>query len=61
MIQIDIPLPKSCSECPLTTTEEDCYGWYYYWCPLIRTAIRGKKYAERRFRKCPLKEIKNDK
>ena len=60
MITIDIEMPKNCSECPLHTTEEDVYSWYFYWCPLIQTAIRGKKYQTKRFRKCPLKEIKND-
>ena len=60
MIQIDIEMPKSCLDCPLKTVEEDVYGWYFYWCPPIRTAIRGKKYAKQRFRKCPLKENKEN-
>ena len=59
MIQIDIPLPKSCSECPLHTVEEDITGDYFYYCPIIKTALYGKKYYEQRFRHCPLKKVEN--
>ena len=58
MIQIDIPFPKSCANCKLKQIDLDMSGEFYYWCPLCNTAIRGKKYEERRFRKCPLKEVK---
>ena len=60
MVQIDIPLPKSCLECPLKTIEEDFGNDYYYWCPAIKTAIRGASKNLRRFRKCPLKKVKKD-
>ena len=51
---INIPCPKSCSECPLKVVEEDMEGDYFYYCPSIKEAIRGKKYYEQRFRQCPL-------
>ena len=57
MIQIDIPMPKSCSDCPLATVNEDMCCNYYYYCPPIKVALRGKKYYKQRFRKCPLKEV----
>lgn len=60
MIQIDIPMPKSCAECPLKTIEEDMYGDHFYYCPLIKTVIRGKSRREKRFRNCPLKVIIED-
>ena len=59
MIQIDIPLPKSCFECPIKSVEEDYSSIeYFYWCPLLKVDIRGKKRHKQRFRKCPLKEVK---
>ena len=60
MIQIDLPMPKSCCECQLKTTEEDYYGGVFYYCPAIKTAIRGKEKHEKRFRRCPLIEVKKD-
>lgn len=58
MIRIDMPMPKSCYECPLKTIEMDFENEFYYYCPKIEQAIRGKKYDKQRFRKCPLKEVK---
>ena len=58
MIGIDMEMPKSCFECPLKTIEMDFENEFYYYCPKIEQAIRGKKYDKQRFRKCPLKEVK---
>lgn len=57
MIQIDMPMPDSCAECPLKTVEEDLYGDHFYYCPIIKAAIRGKKRHIKRYRHCPLKEV----
>ena len=57
MIQIDMPMPDSCAECPLKTVEEDLYGDHFYYCPIIKAVIRGKKRNIKRFRHCPLKEV----
>lgn len=61
MIQIDIPMPESCAECPLKTVDEDMYGDYFYCCPVIKAVIRGNKRHKKRFRHCPLKEVKENK
>jgi len=58
MIQIDMEMPESCFKCPLKTIEMDFENEFYYYCPKIEQAIRGKKYDKQRFRKCPLKEVK---
>ena len=60
MVKIDIPMPKSCSDCPLKTVEEDYVGDYFYWCTPIKEALYGKKYSKQRFRNCPLKEIEEN-
>lgn len=61
MVYIDIKMPKSCGDCPMKTLDEDIFGDYYFYCPLIQTAIRGKDKYKKRFRKCPLKEDHNGK
>ncbi len=58
MIQIDLPMPKSCCECQLKTIEEDYYGGVFYYCPAIKAVIREKKH--KRFGGCPLIEVKED-
>ena len=60
MIQLDLPMPSCCLRCHLKTVEEDIYGEYFYYCTPLKEAIYGDKYKKRRFRKCPLKEIKNE-
>lgn len=58
MIQIDLPMPKSCCECQLKTIEEDCYGEVFYYCLAKKAVIREKKH--KRYRRCPLIEVKED-
>lgn len=55
MIQIDIDLPETCSDCPM---KEIHYKSYY--CGLINDFVRGRdRYFERDSR-CPLKEVSDD-
>ena len=55
MIQIDIDLPETCSDCPM---KEIHYKSYY--CGLISDFVRGRdRYFERDSR-CPLREVKKD-
>lgn len=61
MIQIDIPMPKCCALCPISSTEEDYNGDWFYYCRLTKEALYGKKYYQRRFRRCPLQEVKENK
>lgn len=55
MIQIDIDLPETCSDCPM----KEIYHKAYY-CNLIEDFIRGYKRYQGRDRRCPLREVKED-
>lgn len=58
MIGIDIEMPKSCSECPISSAEEDWGGDWFFYCRPTQKALYGDKYHYKRYRKCPLKEVK---
>jgi hypothetical protein len=51
MIQIDIPMPKTCKDCPIFDGE-DC-------CNLIKSAILPQNAEIERHRECPLEENKS--
>ena len=55
MIQIDIKMPNSCSECPLyTDTEDDVYNHH---CALIEDDHIFMDYEYERHELCPLIEV----
>ena len=64
MIQIDIPMPKNCRECPLLETVDE----YSYYCVLTKEMIgnwfeemipfRETPYSAERRSDCPLREVK---
>ena len=57
MIQINIPLPKTCSDCPIAHIEEDINATYYYDCKFINIPMYDSA-RRKRHRDCPLREVK---
>ncbi len=56
MIQIDKPMPKSCSDCLLCKIfKEDIL-----YCKATDEILRGEAFYRKRFDDCPLKEIKEE-
>lgn len=53
MIQIDMEMPKSCAECPISRYQDT------HDCPVIRTW--SSAYREKRLDDCPLKEVPSGK
>jgi len=55
MIQIDIDLPETCSDCPM---KEIHFKSYY--CGLIKDFVRNHERYFTRDIRCPLREVKDD-
>ena len=54
MIQIDIPMPKRCADCP-------CFNYDLLCCRALKQAafsLVETDYDESRFNRCPLQEVK---
>ena len=51
MIAIDMPMPKSCEDCPLN--EDNC------WCSVTMTELRAD-YDKTRLDDCPLIDLTDD-
>ena len=55
MLQIDIDMPETCSDCPM----KEIYHTSYF-CGLVDDFVRGTERYYQRDERCPLKEVEED-
>lgn len=56
MVQIDIPMPRSCADCPLF----NAYDFDIGYCGKTTSLIPMNTFDEKRLNDCPLKEVKDE-
>lgn len=60
MVKIDIPMPKTCKDCPIVISATH---YDIYWCPLPHENPRMwpfERSSKERMPTCPLIEVKDD-
>lgn len=57
-IKIEMDMPKSCDECPFGRHTGVVDDWYIYACLILNNPVMVNIDVCKRFKNCPLKEIK---
>jgi hypothetical protein len=63
MVKIDIPMPKTCKDCPIIVRIVNIMPYDIYWCPLPHEnpgMWSFERSSKERMPTCPLIEVKDD-